>query len=203
MQGNIGLLQDIIHAVLPVPEDRDPDAGAAEAFSVIEQVGLANRSQDFLADGLGLGRGLLGNFAQVFEHHDKLITAQSRHGVGVADARGKAPGEFLKEIIACLMAEGLVQHLEIIQIDQQQRLRAVPLGAGGQGLTQPVHQKTAVGKACQRVVKSEIADGVLRRLGSGHIPRDGNDAGNAVKLNPRCRYKRRENLAVFSSKVGL
>ena len=149
IQGNIGLLQDLIRGVLAIPEDGDPDAGSAAAFAAREQVGLANGSENSLPGRLRLGRGVLGSCAQVFEDDRKLISAQSRHGIGFSKAGAKTPGGFLQQKVAGLMAEGVVQRLEVIQIDEQQCLLAAIGGAGGQGLPQPFQQQAAVGQTRQ------------------------------------------------------
>ena len=62
--------------------------------------------------------GIRGVLAQVFQHQQKLVSAQSRHGIGVADAGAKTPADLLQHQIAGLMAESVVQCLEVIQIDK-------------------------------------------------------------------------------------
>ena len=85
---------------------------------VFKQARLVNRSQNFFSHGLGMGRGFLGSLAQVFKHHYKLIAAQPANGVGFVGAGKDAPRDFLEQNIAGLVAEGVVQGLEMIQINQ-------------------------------------------------------------------------------------
>ena len=203
IHGNIRLLQSFVGGFAAIPDDGDADASAAATLTAVEQVRLVDGRQNLLADGFGLGRGFLWSPAQIFEQHQKLISAQASGGVGFAGAGDNALGDFVEQKVACLMAEGVVQGLEMIQIDEQQRLRAAASGAGSQGLAQPVQQQAAVGQTGQRVIEGEIADLVLGRLGMGDIPYLCDDAGDAFKLNRRRGYKRGKNLAVLSFKADL
>ena len=84
-----------------------------------------DRGENFLRDSLGLRRRILGLFAQVLQQHYKLISAQSRHRVGFADAGQNPPRHLLQQQIANVMAERVVQRLEVIEIDEQQRSLAI------------------------------------------------------------------------------
>ncbi len=114
---------------------------------VIKQARLLNRCQNFFTHSLGLSRGFLGNFAQLFQQNHKFIAAHPAHGVGFVGTGNDAPRDFLEHKIAAWMAKGVVQGFEVIQINHQQRLRTVAHGAGVLGLAQPLHQHPAVGQA--------------------------------------------------------
>jgi hypothetical protein len=147
MHSNFGLLQDFICAFRISPEDGDADAGGFVEFAAGEQKWLADGSEDLLGDVLCLGRGIFRGTAQVFEHHYKLISAQSSHGVGFANARDETPGDFLQQKVARLMAKDVVQRPEVVDINEQQCSLA-PADAGGRSLAQPIQQQAAVGKMC-------------------------------------------------------
>ena len=88
----------------------------------------------FSATVFGLSRCILGRFAKLLEQNHELVSAQSRDRVGFADAGDDAPGNLLQQEIADVVAEGVVQRLEIIEVDEEQRSLAFASDAGGQSL---------------------------------------------------------------------
>ena len=118
----------------------------------------------FSATVLAWAAASSGRFAEVLEQNHKLISAQARHRIGFADARDNAPRDLLQQKVADVMAERVVQRLEIVEIDEQQRSLALASDAGGESLPQPIQQQAAVGQAGQRVKECEIRDLVMRRL---------------------------------------
>ncbi|MFY9852374.1 MAG: hypothetical protein WAK26_00685 [Terracidiphilus sp.] len=71
----------------------------------------------------------------------------------------------------------------MIQIDQQQRHRTIFLTWRCLRPLQLLQQLPAVWQPRQRIVKSQAPDGFFRSFGSGYIPRQGKDAGNAFNLD--------------------
>ena len=65
--------------------------------------------------------------AEVFKHHDKLIAPKTGHGIGLAHAGHQPRGHLGQQLIAHVVAQGVVQVLEVIQVNEQQR--ALGLGA--------------------------------------------------------------------------
>src|ERR1700679_186871 len=101
------------------------------------------------------------------------------------------------------MAKGLVQGLEIIQVDSQQRSPASGGRVRREGLARTLQQQAAIGKTCQWIVESEFPDLLLRRLGLGDIPRDRKRAQSAFNLNHRCGHQPPKYRSIFLSKLGL
>src|ERR1019366_5626588 len=67
------------------------------------------------------------------------------------------------------MAEGVVDVLEIVQVNEQQRTLPATTRTGSQRLLAPVHKKPPVGQASERVVERQILDRFLRRLSFRHV----------------------------------
>ena len=134
IHGDVGLLQNLIRAFSSISKNRNPDAGCSAAFAVANQVGLGNGSQHLFGAGLRLLGSTLSRFAQVLQHHHKLISHQSSHGVVLLNALSKPPSGLLKHQVACPMAERIVQCLKVVEVDQQQGMHEIAVSVRSQNL---------------------------------------------------------------------
>ena len=66
----------------------------------------------------GGGMGIL-----VFDHHRKFVTAQAGHRVDRTDAVLQAPRDLLQQQVAHVMALGVVDAFEVVQVQQDQGQR--------------------------------------------------------------------------------
>ena len=105
-----------------------------------------------------LCRGFKGLFAQVFQHHHEFIAAQASNGVAFAHTRFKTLRNLLQQQIADVMAEGVVEGLEIVQIDKQQRTFSTATRTGSQCLLQVDPEEPPVGQAGQRIIERQMLD---------------------------------------------
>ncbi len=99
------------------------------------------------AQGVFLGRP---------RHQDgELVTAQPRHGVGVAHHVGQPLGHLHQHAVAGAVAEPVIDGLELVQIQQQHA--GWPFAAFGSDdrLADPVGQQGPVGQPGQRVVQRQ------------------------------------------------
>ena len=113
--------------------------------------------------------------AELFQHHHKFIAAQARHGVHRAHAGVQPLRHLLQQQVALVVAQGVVQRLEVVQVDEQQcPALLAPLGCG-QGLVHAVHQQHAVGQAGQCVVEGQALDLALAGLALADVCVDGQD----------------------------
>ena len=112
-------------------EQGDPDAGRDMDRLVAEHRDLPAQGLD---DPVGHDLRLVG--VRLGKEHGELVSAHPRQDVRLAHAMPQRPGDALEEIVARLVAEGVVDVLEIVQIDHEHRaLGAVarhPLGLPGQ-----------------------------------------------------------------------
>ena len=98
---------------------RDPDArghGDAVLLVLPELEGVLERVEQALGDqfGAGVQRELLG------DHHE-LVPAEAPERVGPADHAVQARGDRLQELVADGVAEGVVDALEVVEVDEQRR----------------------------------------------------------------------------------
>jgi hypothetical protein len=67
------------------------------------------------------------------------------------------------------VSEGVVERLEVVEVDEQQSAMPVPARARRQRLAQTVVQQTTVGQAGQGVVEGEMPNFFLGRFAHGDI----------------------------------
>ncbi len=124
VHGDIGLLQNLAGALFAFPEYGDSDARRAQTFMLIQHVWLGRLGEYFFRNGLGLGRGFFGIRAEVLDDDDEFVASDPRRGVALAKAEYEAPSHFLQQQVAGVVAEGIVEGFEIVQVDEQQRTLA-------------------------------------------------------------------------------
>ena len=195
VHGRIGTLHQFIDRHRMIAEQRDADARRAvvaarivfaAAEAQVQQVGFVEHGLDLHRHTLRLHGGQrLG--VEIFENDHELVAAQPRHGVALADAGCQARGDFDQELVADIVPQGIVEGLEIVQIEQHQCAVAAVPGAAGQSLPQAFEHQAAVGQPGQRIVESQMPDLVLRRLAQGDIGKGGDIVGNRTARALHCR----------------
>ena len=69
-------------------------------------------------------RGLSRRFvAQARDHHEKLVAAPAKHVVGLADVTLQEARDVTQDAVTGLVAERVVDRLESIDVDEEQRER--------------------------------------------------------------------------------
>ena len=89
---------------------------------------------------------------QVWQQHYKLVATEPGQGIGRANARLQSPRHRHQQTVAYLVAQGIVNRLELIQVYKQHRHQPVVLAGQGKILLQLLFKHRAVGQACQRIV---------------------------------------------------
>ena len=178
IHGHVGALEQFVVFLHMPKEQADADAGGAQIIAGVtpffpvdrlERIGPVDRVADFFGHSLGLGGGQGFFLVQILQHDDELIAAQSCHGIAVAYARPEAVRHFHQQQIADVVPLGVVEGLEVIQVEEHQRAMAAVAGAAGLGLAETVEQQTAVGQLRQRIVEGEVADLILCFLALGDV----------------------------------
>ncbi len=100
-----------------------------------------------------LGDALSGFESAVLEEHAELVATQAGQRVGGADPGLDDAGELLEKAVAGLVAAGIVDHLELIEVEVQQHVTYAFAAAGGeQRLVEARLELAAIDQAGQRVV---------------------------------------------------
>ena len=131
-----------------------------------------------------LTRGRLGVVA-VLDHHRELVAAEARDHVLGAQARAQPRGDRHQQLVAGGVAEAVVDGLEVVEVDEQHRELAAPVGDRGLDL---VGEQRSVGEVRERVVVGLVVELLLedRQLHDGLLEavvleRDARVAGERVE----------------------
>ena len=125
---------------------------------------------------------------EVLEQHHELVTADARHviardagdGVDLARARRQPPRHLDEQLVAHLVPEAVVDDLELVEVDVEQREPALGIAVvAGQAVGQAIRQQAAVREARQRVVHRLEAELLLGQLAVGDV---GQRAGGAQRV---------------------
>ncbi len=81
-----------------------------------------------LDDAAGEARGILGR-ADVLLEHDELVAAEAGDEILGTQHLAQAVGDRAQELVAAGMAERVVDLLELVEIDEQQRREALGMRA--------------------------------------------------------------------------
>ena len=127
------------------------------------QIGFAER----VHHALGKRAGTLRLFDADL-HDGEFVAAEARHRVALAHAGRQALGHRHQQSIADGMAERVVDVLEVVEVETEDRHLAVAADAH-QGVFDPLAQQDAVGQVGQDVVMRHVRDLRLRLAAIGDV----------------------------------
>jgi hypothetical protein len=123
--------------------DADPNA---EGALLPEEAEILHRlPQQF---GNGLGRGSV----TVFQKHPEFIATQARQGVPFPQAGLQQGRKLAQQFVTGHMAAGVVDHLELVEIEVAQGMHLTVASGAGEGALDPCFEFPAVDEAGKRVV---------------------------------------------------
>ncbi len=109
-----------------------------------------------MSDGLGV-------VDEVLAQDHELVAAEAGHGVAGAQGHGQALGDAHQQPVAQAVAEAVVDHLEVVEVEEQHRHPPVVALWPGQRPVEAVEQQGAVGQAGERVVGGLVGQALLER----------------------------------------
>ncbi|MNS75758.1 hypothetical protein D3C72_1092860 [compost metagenome] len=154
--GLLGLLQQLLGAVTVFRKQGDADGGAQADFLMVE----GERRFQVIENALGQFRRFVG-LLDIGLNQGELIATQACQGAKPAAVGAQAIGQGQQQLIAGLVAELLVDPLEVVQADTQYRDPALQAAGVDQDLVQLLLQLLAVGQAGQEVVLGHAQQAVL------------------------------------------
>ena len=108
--------------------------------------------------------------AGIGQQHGELVATQPGHHLGGRPQQLlESPAQLDEQPVAVVVAQGVVDLLELVQVHDQQRHRLQRLGRPAQRAPQPVGQVRAVGQAGQAVVEGLAAESGGRGDLVGHV----------------------------------
>ena len=114
---------------------------------------LSQNGEDALGDELGTR-----SQGHALGQDHELIAAEAGHGVGVTKGGGEPGGHRLEELVAGGVAEGVVDPLEAVEVDEKQCDVEMAPAPPRHGLGHPVNDQSTVRQAGQVIVQGLVAD---------------------------------------------
>ena len=180
-------------------EEAHADAHRGAMFRVAELETLVQRREDLVAHRRGLLRRLAPLPGQRLQHDDELVATEPGHGVVLAHAAREDRGDLHEQPVALLMADGVVDRLEVVQVDEEQGAhRPVPRAARLCAL-QPLHQQPPVGQPGEEVEVGQLPHLGLHRLACGDVARRVEQHRPAVHLERERGHLDREHAPVLAA----
>ena len=130
--------------------------------------------------GERVGGGLRILPRQIARQHDELVAAQPGDDGAARGDRAQPVGHLPQQPIADAVAVQVVERLEIVQVDEEQRPRPAPPGGLGDGIGRALAQGRAVRQAGQGIAVGQFAHALLRAPALADIGEEAVPDGHAV-----------------------
>lgn len=121
-------------------------------------IGRRNESSARSAILIAASRGRVGN------EDGELVAPEPGHGIGLADDLLKAPCHLDKGLVTTGMSQAVVDVLEPVEVEREERGRETSVVESCERLADPVAQQGAVGQPGQGVGQGLLAQLLLRLL---------------------------------------
>ena len=186
----VGVLEQGFGVFAVVGKDGDAEAAGNQHLGAVDDEGLGQALQH-----LARHQFRVMGVVKVGQDDREFVAAEPGHRIRFPDAAGQALGGLLEQFVTGVVAQGVVDLFEAVQVEEQDGdLGSVP-AAPGQGMGQAVHEQRAVGKLGQRIIVRLHAQLFLALLygligGPGFLQRRARLLGGRFRLL-LCRQKRR------------
>ncbi len=163
VERHVGVAQQRIGLLRVERRDRDADADIGDNLVPFDLVRLDDR----LADALGK-RSRVGRFLHLGHDDGEFVAAQTGNRIGLSGAAAQTVGDQFQQFVPDRMAERIVDALELIEIEAQDRQTLTAFDAF-EFMFQPFAQQDAVGQIGQRVMARHVGNSPFRALPLGDV----------------------------------
>ena len=158
VESELGVLEQRVRIRPVLREQGDADAGRGMDLLAIEVERPGYRRQDLVGQGDNLG-----GLADLRLHEHEFVATRPGQRVGGADRGGDPLCDSAQQLIADGVAQGVVDVLEAIEIEQQDRNHAALAAGAGQLLAEPIVQQGPVGQAGEPIVQGQTPNHVCAK----------------------------------------
>ncbi len=113
-----------------------------------------------------------------FGQDDELVAAEPPDGVALPEDADEPMGHGLEDLVAGVVAQRVVDVLEVVEVDEQRGHRSVLAPGADEHLVGSVEDQGAVGEAGQRVVQRHVEELGLGLLALGDVAQVADVAGH-------------------------
>jgi hypothetical protein len=164
VHGRVSILDEGFCVVPMLGEDADADAATDPKRTILNPEFGRHSVHDPFGGG---GRSFdVGNGTQ---HDQEFVSSDARHRILIADLPLQPFGTLLEEKIPDRVPERIVDDLEAVEIEEEDRDQLAAAASGGDGLHQPILEQAAVGQSGKPVVVGEKLDLLLGAFAFGDI----------------------------------
>jgi hypothetical protein len=156
IERNVGVLEKASGLLSIARGERHADAGRGDDLVAIEVERLDQRREQAATKRLRLIRLLDPHL-----NERKLVAADARERVDLAYARLEPSRAQFEQPVAGRVPKGVVDALEAVQIEEQDRNHAITVAQASQRVIQPLAQQLAVGQVRDRIVQGKVAGALL------------------------------------------
>ena len=150
---HVGLAQHALGIGLRVRRDRHPHARRHRHVRRPHREGLLERRQHAVGEAQRFALAL-----DAFAEDHELVAAEAGDRVAVAHHLPETLGDRDEQLVAYLVAEVVVDRLEAVQVDEEQRDDTLAAVQARERLACAVHQQQPVGQLGERVVQSLLLE---------------------------------------------
>ncbi len=159
---DVGVLRERL-LVLPVRGmDRDADARRDADLVPHQRERSGDRREHVLRH-----RRRVPHLRHFGQQRDELVSAQARHGVAAAQAGRKPPGDLLQQLVAGFVSERVIDLLEAVEVEEEQRELPVVATRLGDALIQQLGEEAPIRQSGEPVVVREVFDAL--RVGEAGV----------------------------------
>ena len=165
VHGHVRVAQDVLGLLVLRRSHRHPDARAGLDALPANLEGLPHHLVHAVRHPHRVRRS-----AHVVEPHGELVAAVPREGIAFAQAGLQPPSDLLQELIAGLVAEGVVHHLEAVDVDEQHREAVILVAPGAiERVAQQIEEQRPVRQPGERVVPGVVRHPLHQRAVAGDV----------------------------------
>ncbi|MEZ5906976.1 MAG: hypothetical protein R3C69_18415 [Geminicoccaceae bacterium] len=157
-------LRETHHVGAVARKQADADAAARLQELALELERLAQHGEQL---GRDIGSG--GRSLQVAQHHGEFVAAEPGDRVGIPQHPGQPLAHCPQQRIARVVAEPVVDLLEVIEIEHQEGTQVAWSATVGEIALQPLEQHPTVGEPGEAIALGEHPDPLLRRFHRGQV----------------------------------
>ena len=140
--------------------DTDPDL---VTFLIPDETIFANDVDQIFGQLAGLGQ------RAVLQQHAEFVAAEPRQRIAAADLSGEQRGKLLEQFVAGDVARGIVDDLELVEVEKQHRVPVVEVLRRLQRVFEAVLEVGTVGETGQRVARGLLDQLLLHAARIGNV----------------------------------
>ena len=159
VHGDVGLAHQLGGFGDFLGREHRADADADPRLAVADHEGLADDADDPLAEAAHVGLAFRADLDD-----REFVAADARDGVGLAHQAAQPIADLGDQPVAGIVAERVVDLLEAVEIEHQQRDLLAGAAIAGQRLIEPVLEQGAIGEPGELIVQRLMLGGLLTIL---------------------------------------